>query len=148
MPLLMRSLIGIYTFLASQWVLQYLPLSIAFVIQQTQPFFTMVFAAFMVGEAIKGNQVGLMATSFIGMIMIESSQASASTGVSDLMYRIAVFVQISVAIGSGLQAIFIRRMKQLHFAVLQFNYFLISVTLESFLLTPAVHTKRTPLVYA
>jgi hypothetical protein len=64
------------------------------------------------------------------------------------MYRFACLIQVGVAIGYSLQILYTRQMKALHFTVIQFNYFLISTNVESFLLLPPIHSQRPALIYS
>jgi drug/metabolite transporter (DMT)-like permease len=98
----MRTFWGIVCFIVSQWVLQYLPISIAFVIQQAQPFFTAILAYFMLAQAIGRREIILMIISYLGILVIADSKPSESENISNKMYKFSCLVQLMVAIGYSL----------------------------------------------
>jgi drug/metabolite transporter (DMT)-like permease len=145
--LAMRVMIGVFTFLGSEWVLQALPLSIAFIIKQMQPFFTALLSYFMLSHPIDRRHLLIMIISYIGVLIIADAQPSSELDVSNRAYKVSCAVQVLVAMGYSLMVVLIRQMKSLHFSVLQFNYFFFSMEIQSFLLLPGVHSKRPALIY-
>ncbi len=71
--LMMRIIVGVLVFIGSEWVLKFLPLSIAFIIQQTQPFFTALLGFLMLGERIERKQLLIMIISYIGVFIIANA---------------------------------------------------------------------------
>ena len=143
--LLTRSLIGTFSFIIFSMAVKYLPLGIFFIIFNSSPFLTAVLSYFWTGDRILPLEGVAMLGAFSGIICLglarpseEEDGIDASASMSDWewenAYKIGLVLASLACIAQSFISVASRRLKQLHFAIIQFTYGVFASTITAVML--------------
>ena len=131
MTLLMRCLVGTVGFAAFAIAMQYVPLSVFFVIFNSNPFTTALLSYFWLKEQLTFFEIGLMLCAFSGILMMSLSQPSKvpeeqALDSTPAQYQLGIAISLVACVGQSFICVASRRLWSIHFSVIQFNYALTS----------------------
>lgn len=146
---------------------KYIPLGIFFIVFNSSPFITVILSYFWTGDRILPLEGVAMLGAFAGIVCLgvakpEEEQDAAVTSdtgnqtessMSDFekqyAYQIGMAMAVFSCLAQSVISVASRRLKSLHFAVIQFWYGLMaSVVMAVFLVTACTVTSHTPYVYS
>lgn len=136
--LLVRCAVGTVSFLLFSLSVKYLPLGIFFIIFNSSPFFTVILSYFWTGDRILCFEGLAMIGAFAGIVCLGMAKPSedSQSKVQDLdsmsdfekqyAYQIGLIMAVISCVAQSVISVASRRLKSLHFAVIQFAYALMA----------------------
>ena len=136
---------------------KYIPLGIFSILFNSAPFFTVIMAYFWTGDKILPFEGVALLCAFGGVICIglakpealeEKDTSNMSAFEQEHTYIIGITVSLVCAICYSTIAVASRRLKTIHYAVIQFTYGLFaSIAMGIYFVTGCISAKHVPYVY-
>ena len=150
--LLLRCLAGTFGFFCMMSAPKYLPLGILTVVSRFNIFTTTALSGWWIGEWITCFEVIAMLLSFGGIILIgiaqKQNEQSEESAVSPAQFNLGIALVLGFCIFSSLASVSSRRLKSVNYAVIQFNYALVSSVIMGLTLAfICVKNNEVPFVY-
>ena len=121
--LFFRSFFGCFGFLAMTIALAYLPISVYATIINTQPFCISILSYFILQETLLRREIiGMFVCFGAVLLIVNSKQSSEDFKAYDQYYILGILLALFQAFSQGLVQVLTRKMKSIHFSVLQVNY--------------------------
>ena len=123
--LYLRCGVGTICFILVMYILKFLPLTIFFMIFQTAPFLTAVISWLWLREVITQYELFAMFGSYLGIAMIGLSQPPSDKDgeiSATNTYTMGILLSLVAAVGLSIVATSTRKLKEIHFGVIQFIY--------------------------
>ena len=123
-----RSFIGMIAFVSMTYGVGYLPISIFQIMTNTSPFFISIASYFILSEKLKKREFIGIIFAFIGVIIIVTNKAEGTSQrkAFDKYYLLGILLTLVYASFFGTVQVLTRRMREVHFTVIQFYYTLIA----------------------
>ena len=138
-PLIVRAVCGTLAFVTISLSLKWIPLSIYFVVENFLPFLAALLAFIFLGERIMFFEFFAMCMCFCGILTVcfyaqedpsEQEELSHKSGQESTglfsTYTFGVLMALATTFFQAISVIMTRRLKSLHFTVIQFHYASIS----------------------
>lgn len=143
--LITRSIIGTISFFMFSLSVKYLPLGIWIIIINASPFLTAILSFFWTSDRILPFEVVAMLGAFAGIICIGIARPSKDeSGIDETAdmsgwelensYMLGLVLTFLTCITASIISVATRRLKQIHFAVIQFIYGIIATIITAILL--------------
>ena len=154
-------MVGTVAFMIFAMAVKYIPLGIFFVIFNASPFFTIFLSYFWTGDRILAIEGVAMVGAFSGIVCLglggpDSDERTTSQTNTESMsefeqkyaYQIGLAMAVFSCVAQSLISVASRRLKTLHFAVIQFCYGLMAtIVMAIFLITYCAVDGEWPYVY-
>ena len=154
----LRAITGTIGFLCFTAAPKYLPLGIFFVVFNSNIFTTALLAFCWLSERISAVEVALMFCAFGGILVLGLSESKSQDAVVEenvegeddpsTLWRFGLFVAMITTLGQSVIAVSTRKLKDINFAVIQFNYALLSSGVMGVaIIVIYITTNKVPFIY-
>ena len=122
--LFLRSMFGMAGFVALTFSIAYLPISIFNTILNTGPFYVSILSYYILGEVLKKREFGGMVICFLAVCLLVNTKTDGNevSRPFDKYYFFGVILAIFEAFSVAVVFVITRKMKEVHFTVMQINY--------------------------
>ena len=127
--------------------MQYVPLSVFFIIFNSNPFCTAILGYFWLGERLSVFEIISMVCAFSGIMVMSMAQSGPSKSL-DPKFVMGVGIALVACVGQSFICVASRKLRTIHYSVIQFNYALTStIVMGTCLLVTKGQYQSTPFVY-
>jgi len=124
--LLLRSIIGTIGFGTFVFAVARLPLGVINIIGSTKPFWSSILSFFVLGETVRGLEIGFMVCSFGGILLIAIASMQKdednTDGTSESRYLFGLLFVIIFSFAAATVGVLTRMMQKLHYGVVLVYY--------------------------